>query len=188
MNGILKSMRNSDYIFYASPLYFDNITGLMKNFFDRCIPMSSHHFEKDNNGEAVYFRRYPNDKTPKLIAISNCNFPELSHFDLLKLIFRRMARSMRSEVIAEIYRTQGPMLTSENILVKMLLTKYYSSLRKAYMEIFDSGKISAATQKKLSSLIVPSESYYRKANETFSKEVVKEQARRKASATASNSI
>lgn len=181
MNALLKSIRQSDYIFYASPLYVDNITGLMKNFFDRSIPMANPRFEKDKNGEALHFRRYPNEKTPKVVVISNCSFPENSHFDVLRLLFKRMARNMRTEVVAEIYRTQGPMLKSENILIKMLLAKYYSNLRKAYMEIFDSGKISVLTQKKISEPLVPIDSYYRKANEICVKEEVKAKARRKAS-------
>ncbi len=167
VNELLESMRDSDYIVYACPLYVDNITGLLKNFLDRCIPNSNPRFEKDENGEAVHLKRYKRDKKLKIIAISNCGFPEQSHFEVLKVLYRRMARNMKAELSAEIYKAQGPLLKVDNVFVKMLTTPYYSNLKKAYREIFEQGGISTELQKKLDSPLLPIDDYYKRANDRF---------------------
>lgn len=38
MNGIYEKLEQSDAIVLGSPTYFDNVSGLMKNFMDRCLP------------------------------------------------------------------------------------------------------------------------------------------------------
>jgi len=161
---IWETTRYSDYIVFACPLYFDNLTGLMKNFLDRGNPMSLPKLERDENGEGVHLKRLKDDKNAKLIVISNAGFPELSHFEPLRLIYRRMARNMRSEIVGEIYLPQGPLLTSGAYELKIILEKYHLILKEAYCEIFELGKISFATQQKLEQPLIPVEMYYSMVN------------------------
>ncbi len=163
-DAVWETTKYSDYIVYACPLYFDNLTGIMKNFLDRGNPISLPKLERDENGEGIHLKRFNDGKDVKVIAISNAGFPELSHFEPLSLIYRRMARNMKAELVGEIYRAQGPLLTSDAPELKMLLTPYYSTLKNAYLEIFEFGKISSETQKKLEQPIIPIETYYSIAN------------------------
>ena len=71
----------------------------MKNFMDRFMPLADPHIETDQNGEA---RHVAHSNPPKVGVISNCGFPEQSHFQVLQLLFRRLARNMASELICEI--------------------------------------------------------------------------------------
>ena len=105
MAELLEKFVKSDVVVFATPLYVDNVTGIMKNFMDRIIPAGDPHFEKDRGGECVHVIR--SEKIPKLVVISNSGFPEQSHFQVLKLLFKRIARNMRTEVIGEIYRGGG---------------------------------------------------------------------------------
>ncbi|HBM17022.1 MAG TPA: flavodoxin family protein [Lentisphaeria bacterium] len=164
MGGLLESIKDSDYIFYACPLYVDNLTGLMKNYLDRGIPLAHPKFKRDENGEAVHYKRFENDKKLKIVAISNSGFPELSHFEPLRVIYRRMARNMQADLVGEIYRTQGPLFEASQIYVKMLTWPYLASLKKAYTEIFEDGKISSETQEKLDKLLLPIDKYYENGN------------------------
>ncbi len=47
--------------------------------------------------------------------ISNCGFPEQSHFQVLGLLTRRMARNYHTEFVGEIYRGAGALLQDEDL-------------------------------------------------------------------------
>ncbi len=49
-----------------------------------------------------------------IVVISNGGFAEQSQFQALEFMIDRMARNISSEVIARIFRGQGPLLTLEN--------------------------------------------------------------------------
>ena len=99
----------------------DNVTGIMKNFTDRHLPIIDPYFEKDEAGEYRHRKRY--DTYPKIAVISNCAFPEQTHFQVMRLLIRRVARNIHSEVVGEIYRGGGHVLRSRNpALGKMSLS------------------------------------------------------------------
>lgn len=39
MNGLYEKLVNADLLVFGSPTYFSNVTGIMKNFMDRCLPL-----------------------------------------------------------------------------------------------------------------------------------------------------
>jgi multimeric flavodoxin WrbA len=47
MNGILKAMVEADAFIFATPVYFWNVSGLMKMFFDRLLPLLTMKRERD---------------------------------------------------------------------------------------------------------------------------------------------
>lgn len=162
MQELIDRVVVSNIVVFATPLYVDNVTGIMKNFFDRLIPIADPHFEKDGFGEYRHIMRHP--APPKLVAISNCGFPEQSHFQVLKLLFRRMARNLHSEVIAEIYRGGGELLKADNILLKPVLWNYKRLLKRAGIEVVKDGRLSAGTTSGLERPLIPGDTYIKKAN------------------------
>lgn len=100
----------SDIVGFATPLYVDNVTGVMKNFMDRLIPLGDPHWEKDEHGECRHVKRH--EKPTKIVASANCGFPEQSHFQVLRVLFKRIARNFHCELVAEIYRGGGALLRS----------------------------------------------------------------------------
>jgi multimeric flavodoxin WrbA len=167
MDELLPKMQNSDLTIFATPLYVDNVTGLMKNFMDRLIPTADPYFEKDAGGEC----RHLIDKTkvPKLAVISNCGFPEQSHFQVLKLLFRRIARNMSSELVAEIYRGGGTILTDKSFWSWFPVRRYKNLLRKAGEEVVKLGKITGELQKELEKPLISEEQYIKGAENYFKK-------------------
>jgi multimeric flavodoxin WrbA len=170
MEELLPKLYGADIVVFATPVYVDNVTGIMKNFMDRMLPVADPHFEKDAGGEC---RHKINLKVPKIMVISNCGFPEQSHFQVLKLLFRRIARNMSSEVIAEIYRGGGAILTEKSFSLWFPLQRYTSLLRKAGAEVVENGKISDALQASLEKPIISEEQYIKSADEFFKKELKK---------------
>ena len=171
MKDLIEKFINSDIVVIATPLYVDNVSGIMKNFIDRLLPLVDPHFEKDENGESRHVKKY--DKFPLLVAISNCGFPEDTHFQVLKLLFKRMARNLNTKIIAEIYRSAGELLGSKSIFLKPIINRYKNLLIQAGQDIVKIGKISEDVQKKLNEPIISPDLYIKKANHYWDKKLKK---------------
>jgi len=165
MAELLKKFAGSDIVVFATPLYVDNVTGIMKNFMDRLIPGGDPHFEKDEGGECAHLMR--SEKRVKLVVISNCGFPEQSHFQVLELLFKRVARNMRTEVIGEIYRGGGAILKDAPLILKPVISKYKKLLQKAGKEIVENQRLSKETRLKLEKPFMSDDRYIAGANEYF---------------------
>lgn len=166
MTPLLEKITLTDVIVFASPLYVDNVTGLMKNFMDRILPLGEPYQVKDEKGECRHPARH--GKTPKIAVISNCGFPELSHFQVLELLFRRIARNMHTEVIAEIYRGEGELLKQQaNPKLKPFIDKYKDALRQAGREVVEQSRLSDQTIEDLRKPLVPYDQYINTANNFF---------------------
>jgi multimeric flavodoxin WrbA len=167
MEGLLSLFRDADLIVFATPLYVDNVTGIMKTFMDRIIPLIEPYFEKDPQGEYRHRKRY--QKIPKIAVISNCGFAEQSHFQVLNLLFKRVARNMQSELVAEIYRGAGELLKLDMPMLKPLIDAYRDVLKKAGREVAADGKLSDDTKAELDKPIVPHDMYMDGANKYWDK-------------------
>lgn len=169
MKELLPLFFISDVVVYATPLYVDNVTGIMKNFMDRLIPRSLPHFNKDQGGECRHFPRF--EKKPKLAVISNCGFPEQSHFQVLKLLFRRIARNMNTELVAEIYRGGGELLSHSPEPLKDVIDSYKGLLRQAGKEVAAGLRLSPQTMAALEEPLIPDHMYIEGANKSWDRQL-----------------
>ena len=167
MATLLPKLQNSGLVVFATPLYVDNVTGIMKNFMDRIIPSADPYFEKDAGGECRH--KVDPAKIPKIMVISNCGFPEQSHFQVLKLLFRRIARNMSTELVAEIYRGGGAILSDKSFWFWFPIRHYKSLLRRAGEEVVRDGKISPGLQEELEKPLIPEDQYIKGAEAHFKK-------------------
>jgi len=174
MAGLLEKIISSDIIILATPVYIDNVSGLMKNFMDRMIPLIDPHFEKDEGGECRHLGRY--GKYPKMVVIANCGFPEQSHFQVMRLLFGRIARNMSTEITAEIYRSAGELLSSPHPLLPPIIDNYKTLLRKAGKEVVQNGRLSEETRTQLEKPLIPEELYINGTNKSFDKAIAKHAA------------
>jgi multimeric flavodoxin WrbA len=153
MDELLPKVLSTDILGFATPLYVDNVSGIMKMFLDRLIPIADPHIEKDEQGECRHPQRLR--KLRKMVIISNCGFPEQSHFQVLRIYFRRVARNTHSEVIAEMYRGAGSLLTSTEPSLQPFLEGYKALLRKAGKEVAENWKLSKETAAALEKPLAP---------------------------------
>jgi len=171
MRELLEKLISADVVVFASPLYVDNVTGVMKDFMDRLMPLADPHFEKDESGEARHVKKY--EKYPKLVALSNCGYPEQSHFQVLRLLYKRIARNFQTELVAEIYRGAGAILTAPVEEVKPFREMYKGLLRKAGKEIVENGKLSDGTRENLEKQLIPTDMYLSFGNKMWDNELAK---------------
>lgn len=171
MKILKEKVLSSDIIGFASPVFVDNVTGIMKNFMDRLIVLGDPHWTKDPNGECRHVMRY--EKPNKMVVISNCGYPEQSHFQVFRLLFRRMARNMGWDIVGEIYRGGGGLLTSTDKSIQPFVNAYKELVKKAGVEAISNLKISEETMFKLGKPILPvsvneyTNLFYNKVNEIF---------------------
>jgi multimeric flavodoxin WrbA len=167
MPELLKKIAISDIIVFATPLYVFNVTGIMKNFMDRMIAAADPHFEQDENGASRHIATRAN--APKIVAISNCGFPEQVHFKVLHSLFEVLAHHMHTELIAEIYRGEGALLTNAPLLLKPLVHHYKKLLEEAGKQVVKYSKLSEELVTKLNKPLVPIDMYIKEANKQFDK-------------------
>ncbi|MCG2713649.1 MAG: flavodoxin family protein [Candidatus Omnitrophica bacterium] len=165
MEGLLKKYMASDIVILASPLYVDHVTGIMKDFMDRSLPLVCPQFEMGDAGQTRHVSRY--GKYPSIVWVSNCGFPEKDQFAVLQLACERDIRNNKADIIAQIYRSQGPLLTSDSPEFELILSRYKELLRQAGAEIVLKRKISANLQAELDKLLIPEDEYSKGANESW---------------------
>jgi len=104
MTDLREKYRKADLVILASPLYFFNVTGLMKNFLDRLLP-NMKPYMLINGGITQHPNRFAEDKEQGFVVFSAAGFPEVEHnFDGLKGMFRCLHRhSEKSFMMGEFY-------------------------------------------------------------------------------------
>jgi multimeric flavodoxin WrbA len=167
MAGLIEKFMASDIVVLATPVYIDNVTSLMKLFIDRLTPVLEPHFEKDKNGE--YRRRGRFGKYPKFVVISTCAMPEMSHFQVVQLFFERMARTIHTEVVGEIYRDSAGLLLlcTEQVSFRPVVDEYRKLLRSAGTQLVQTGYIPNEISRKLYEPMIDAEEYIEYANKTW---------------------
>ena len=165
MAELLKKYMASDIVIMASPLYVDHVTGIMKDFMDRCLPLVCRQFEMGDAGQTRHVSRY--EKYPSIVWVSNCGFPEKDQFAGLHLACERDIRNNEADIIAEIYRSQGPLLTSDDPELELVLSHYKELLRQAGAEIASKRKIPADLQAELGKPLIPEDEYSKGVNESW---------------------
>ncbi|WP_090091959.1 flavodoxin family protein [Clostridium uliginosum] len=168
MEDLLFKVSKADIIVYATPLYYFTVTGIMKDFMDRMLPL--------NNGEIVksdenysHTRRIKRETPVKTVLISNCGFPGSNNFSGLVETFKVMTKS---NLAASILCSQGGVLkyinTNDNL--KNLYIPFFLALENAGEEIVKYGYIKAETQIVLDKNVIDSETYVNAANRRWNHE------------------
>ncbi|MCU0798157.1 MAG: flavodoxin family protein [Candidatus Thermoplasmatota archaeon] len=165
MRELTKELITADLAVLAFPLYVDDVPGLMKDFLDRLIPLLDPHFERDPQGESRHVRRY--ESYPRLVIISNCGFPERSHFQVVSHHFRRIARNMHTDVLEEIYLCGGGMLTMPSPLAAPFKNRYLRAMKRAGREMCEKGVLTERTRKALKRPLIPERLYFEGVNRGF---------------------
>lgn len=167
MPELTEAYLGTDIVGFATPLYVDNVSGRMKVFLDRLIQTGDPHWEVDASGECIHRRRF--ERPTGMVVLANCGYPEQTHFQPLEVIFRRMARNQHLELVGEIYRGGGGLLTKYDPGNKQYIGRYIELVREAGREVATRGHIGAETSRLLRQPLLPDPDFVgmfrRKVNE-----------------------
>ena len=102
-----------------------------------------------------------------MVLLSNCGFPERSHFQVLSHWIERVARNMKTEVLAEIYASQGGLLSAGISQLAPVIDSYLEQVEEAAMQIIREGAVREETKSLLAQNFLPDEVYIAQANQYF---------------------
>ncbi len=168
---ILDKMSQVEFIIFATPLYVDNVSGIMKNLMDRMIAKGCPEVELDENNETRHVIK--STQLAKIGVISNCGFPEQDQFQVLRLFFKRLARNMKCELAVEIYRGEGSLLLADVPQLQSIINSYKELLKKAGQEVVVNGKLSEVIMEELEKPFIPYEDYNKAMNEQINMQLEK---------------
>lgn len=142
MTELLVKMTEADVIVYATPLYIYTVTGMMKDFMDRSIPLAQP-FIEEKDGLCDHPMRNQS-KPQRAVLISNCGFIEQEHFSGLKETVRCCFRDDATELAGMICCSGGEMLRVPEL--REGIAWYLNAVKCAGRQVVCDGKIDAETQ------------------------------------------
>ncbi len=137
----LPKLQKANLIVFSIPLYIYNVTGLLKNFLDRQIPLLEPYLIE--KGEATSHPRRGVPKDQKVFLISVAGFPELSHFDALVTLFKQIYRG--GKYIGEILIPGAEPMSMDAF--QDSYKELYEAVEQAGFEVGKNGVISKETRK-----------------------------------------
>ena len=159
MAELLEKVRGCDILVYATPLYNYNMTSFLKAFQERLLPLVDPHLIK--TGET--YRHPPRyEVNRKMVLLSNCGFPEISHFDGLRHVFRHIERSGQIPLIGEILMPAGELLKNEALREK--LQGVLQAAYRAGAEVVRDGRVSKETEAQIQKPIIAADELAEMAN------------------------
>lgn len=157
MPELLEKLKQANMIVYATPLYVFMVTGLMKDFLDRGMPLGKPKIVRQGDSLG-----HPVDEGPKkVVLITNCGAPDRRMFSGLVETFRNYCASGGVE-FAAILCPAGALLTMPP--ARGQIQWYLDACETAGREIVAQGKISHETQALLERDIIDPETYIAQSN------------------------
>ena len=166
MAGLLNLFLESDYAGMATPVYNMYMTGLLKNFTDRFLPLAMPHIKKNEDGTFYHEGRIK--KLPRQFFIANAGFPGAHNFDLLKPLI-----SMQNFVL-EVYRNCGEALQDlddSDSELSQNIRQYYGALRNAGREMVANGEVSEETLIQLDMELISDDEYMKGGNQYWDEKI-----------------
>jgi putative sterol carrier protein len=157
MPELLEKITKANTIVFASPLYIFTVSGLMKDFMDRMLPLLQP-FIIERGDQYIHPMRDAKNWPEKFVLISNCGFPEHHHFSGLKETFRRFAGSPDTELAGMICCAGGELLRQQALQDNVAW--YLEAARIAGQEVVEQGTIGEETQALLDRPLVEDPAIY----------------------------
>ncbi len=143
MLSVLAAMAGASVVVLASPVYFENISGMLKTFMDRLTVIGSPHTRSTTPGGGGGASL--DDSPIKLVMVANCGYADPSEFEVISHWFKRISRKLHMGIAGEIYATQGKLLTAPTEELRPQVQAYLGALEQAGGEIATDRRLSPAT-------------------------------------------
>lgn len=170
MGGLLEKYAAADILVFGTPLYHFNMTGLLKDFIDRTLPIAEPWFvaNPDNPGLSAHPSRCK--KTKSILLVSPAGFPEKANFRPLVNWFKEYAQIEGSKYLGEILAAGMPVILGHDEFKENIL-RYGRAVRQAGKELILSGAISPQTVKILDEDLFPGgpQAFRKYGNENWEK-------------------
>ena len=138
MQMLIPKLGEADIWVFASPVYWENVPGPMKNLIDRTIPLMSPALEL-RGGHC----RYPvreGVKHGKLVLVSTCGWWEMDNFDLMVAQMKGLCANLEREFAGALLRPHGAL--KQMVEMGMPLDDIFEAAKDAGRQLVEEDKIS----------------------------------------------
>jgi len=163
MPGLMDLFLESDCAGLGTPVYSMYMTGLLKSFTERLLPLATPHIRRNADGTFYHDGRIK--RFPRVFCVANCGFPGEHNFDLLKAMVVRMSP------VLEIYRNCGEVLGDIGEADTPAISEFYDALRQAGREMVAGGRVSEETVRRIHAELISDEEYMAGANRHWDEEI-----------------
>jgi len=165
MEWILPKLREADIMVFATPLYVDGMSGPMKMFLDRMIPLGLPFIEV-RDGHCRHPARYPQLRDGKTALVSNSGFWELDNFDALVTHMEAICRNFGSEFAGALLRPHGGAVRAMRDMGAPI-QDVLDAASEAGRQLVEGGKMRPETLATVSRELLPRDAYLEIANRGF---------------------
>jgi len=179
MPELLDKVRGADLLVYATPLYNYNVTALLKAFQERMLPLLDPHLVKESDTYR-HPKRYSSGASG-MVLVSTCGFPEVSHFDGLRQIFRHIEKSGKIPLVGELLVPSAELVLKQDF-IRQKAEGIFKAAFQAGVEVVRDGAVSKETEASLQQPVVPVEELADMANiwwDSFQKDTARTSAQEK---------
>jgi len=164
MSMLRKKYREADLVVFASPLYIFNVSGILKTFMDRLLPVLQPYMLLNDEGNTMHPDRFPEKGEQGFIVFSAAGFPDVAHnFDGLIGMFRAWdAHNENSHLMGEFYMPAAEMIVQPVYEARRALIKVLCI--KAGKQIVSEGFIDKETMNKIQDPLVSKETFQQQAD------------------------
>jgi len=165
---VMPMIKAADIIVFATPLYWDGVSGPMKMFLDRMTPMGLPFLEmRDGRDRHPVREGYGHGK---VVVVSTCGYFSTENFDAMLDHFKAMTINMEREFAGALLRPNAQSLQPMIMMgMEDQLTDILEASKKAGEELIGQGKMKDETLAVVSRDIMPVEVFLDNANTYFTK-------------------
>ncbi len=164
MTMFRKKYREADLVVFASPLYIFNVSGILKTFMDRLLPVLQPYMLLNDNGNIMHPDRFPEKGEQGFVVFSASGFPDVAHnFDGLTGMFRAWdSHNENSHLMGEFYMPASEMIVQPVYEARRELIKELCIT--AGKQIVRDGFIDKEIMKKIQDPLVSKETFQQQAD------------------------
>ena len=159
MQQLIPTLRDADVWVLATPVHLDGVSGPMKNFIDRLLPIIDPRLEM-RDGHARHVVR-PGHKWGKVLLVSTCGLSEMDTFEPLIMHLKAACKNLGKEFAGAVLRPQssGMLDTSGGALDDI-----FAAAREAGRQFVRDGTMSPDTLAALAREILTNDAFIANAN------------------------
>ena len=170
MQKVLPEVSRANILIFATPVYVDGVTGPLKNFLDRLIPIGHPAIEL-REGHCRHPRR-EKVQDGKLVLVSNCGFWELDNFDPMIMHMQAISKNLGYEFAGALLRPHGAALRGM-MEQGVAVDDIFEAAKKAGRQLVQNGKMSKDTLKVISRELLAQQMYVDIANQRIHEALAK---------------
>ena len=164
MQMLLPKFAEADVWVFATPVYFDGISGSMKILIERMLPLVEPFYEL-RDGHCRHPRR-TGTKSGKVVLVSNCGFWEMDNFDPLLVHIKAICKNADREFAGALLRPHGTIMR-RGIQAGDAWDDIFAAAKDAGRQLVADGRMLPETLKTVSRTLISLEQHMQGANQFF---------------------